>query len=107
MKTYKDGATLLARGLKVLKGYYENKEGGGYEVDKQEFKDRHGMGTGIIALLEIAIDDFSKLYEETKAAEDAAEKDYKQMSDEGNVRVAVFQKDAEWNTRTKVKLEFD
>merc|ERR1719405_251622 len=88
-KQYQAAYKLLQRGLKILKGYYENKEGGGREVDKKEFKDRHGMGMGIIALLEIAVDDFKKLYREAKDAEEVAEKDL------------------EWNTRTKVKLEFD
>jgi hypothetical protein len=106
-KQYQAAYKLLQRGLKILKGYYENKEGGGREVDKKEFKDRHGMGMGIIALLEIAVDDFKKLYREAKDAEEVAERDFEDMQAESQVRVAVFQKDLEWNTRTKVKLEFD
>jgi len=90
-----------------LKGYYRNKDGGGSEVDKKEFKDRHGLGTGIIGILEIAIDDFKKLYSETKESEEAAEKDFKETTSEDQVRTAVFQKDLDWKSRTKVKLEFD
>merc|ERR1719498_1951555 len=65
------------------------------------------MGTGIIGILEIAIDDFKKLYTETKEAEEAAAKDFKESQDESQVRAAVFNKDLEWKSRTKVKLEFD
>merc|ERR1719262_1479758 len=107
MKQYKDAAALLMRATKVLKAYYHNKEGGGAEVDKKEFKERHGMGTGIIGILEIAIDDFNKLHAETKEAEEAAAKDYKEQSEETEVRKAVYEKDLEWKSRSKVKMEFD
>jgi len=107
IKQYKGAVTLLKKACKVLKGYYKNKDGGGSEVDKKEFKDRHGLGTGIIGILEIAIDDFKKLYSETKESEEAAEKDFKETTSEGQIRTAVFQKDLDWKSRTKVKLEFD
>jgi hypothetical protein len=107
MKQFKDAAALLTRATKVLKAYYKNKAGGGSEVDKKEFKQRHGMGTGIIGILEIAIDDFKKLYADTKEAEEAAAKDFKEQQNESQVRSAVFQKDLEWKSRTKVKMEFD
>jgi len=107
MKQYKDAAALVTRASKVLKAYYHNKAGGGSEVDKKEFKDRQGMGSGIIGILEIAIDDFSKLHAETKEAEDAAVKDFKESQDESAIRTAVFQKDLEYKGRTKVKLELD
>jgi hypothetical protein len=107
IKQYKDAAELLESACKTLKTYYRNKEGGGSEVDKQEFKERHGMGTGIIGILEIAIDDFNKLHDDTKEAEDAAEKDYKEMKNSNEVRTAVFEKDLEWKGRLKVKAAFD
>merc|ERR1719235_1948607 len=65
------------------------------------------MGTGIIGLLEIALDDFKKLHADTKETEDAAAKDFAEMQSESGVRQAVFKKDIEWKSRTKVKLEFD
>merc|ERR1719456_1156413 len=107
IKQYKDAAALLMRAAKVLKSYYKNKAGGGAEVDKKEFKERHSQGTGIIGILEIAIDDFNKLHSETKEAEEAAAKDFKEQNEESQVRKAVFEKDLEWKSRTKVKLEFD
>jgi len=106
-KEYQNAAKLLHRACKVLKSYYHNKAGGGSEVNKKEFKQRHGLGTGIIGILEIAIDDFKKLYAETKEAEEAAAKDFKEMAEESAVRLAVFQKDLEWKSRTKVKMEYD
>jgi len=107
IKQYKDAAALLERACKVLKNYYKNKAGGGSEVKKDEFKQRHGLGTGIIGILEIAIDDFKKLHAETKEAEEAAAKDFTETQNESQIRAAVFQKDLEWKSRTKVKLEFD
>lgn len=107
IKEYKSAVALLTRGLKILQGYYNNKAGGGREVNKKEFKDRHGMGSGIIGILEIAIEDFSELYSETKQAEESAARDHKEMTDEGEIRTAVFAKDLEWKEKSKVKLEFD
>jgi len=106
-KEYKKAAALLRRACNVLKGYYKNKAGGGAEVKKKEFKQRHGMGTGIIGILEIAIDDFEKLYSDTKETEEASAKDFKDMQEESGIRKAVFQKDLEYKSRTKVKSEFD
>jgi len=105
IKQYKDGADLLTRAAKVLKAYYHNKS----QTDdvKGAMKQRAGMGTGIIGILEIAIDDFSKLYKDTKEAEEAAERDFKDMQQETEIRTAVFEKDQEWKTRSKVKMEFD
>jgi len=97
----------VERAVKVLKGYYKNKAGGGSEVDKKEFKQRNGMGTGIIGILEIAVEDFKELYTSTKEAEEADAKDFNESQSEGAIRVAVFKKDLEYKTRTKVKLEFD
>mmetsp|Transcript_96825 Transcript_96825/g.153316 ORF Transcript_96825/g.153316 Transcript_96825/m.153316 type:complete len:715 (-) Transcript_96825:54-2198(-) len=107
IKQYKEAGKLLKKACDVLKTYYKNEAIEGHENNRAEFKDRRGLGTGVIGLLEIAIDDFEKLHDETKEAEEAAAKDFKDMSDETAVRQAVFQKDLEWKGRTKVKLEFD
>lgn len=107
MQQYKDGGILLRKGLKALKGYYENKEGGGSEVDKNEFKQRHGLGSGIIAILEIAVDDFDKLYAETKENEEAAAKDFKEIQNESGVRSAVFKRELALESNTKDELERD
>lgn len=116
IKEYGNGAALLRRGCKLLKAYYSNagvgktrqdaEAGVGSDVGKKA-KQREGLGEGIISLLEIAIDDFEKLQSESQEAEDAAAMDFDQMQEESTVRTAVFQKDLEWKSRTKVKLEFD
>jgi len=65
------------------------------------------MGNGIIGILELAVEDFEGLYRDTKQAEEVAAKDFRELENENSVRAAVFKKDLEWKTRTKVKLEFD
>jgi len=106
IKEYGNAGALLRRGCKLLKAYYNNAAGVGSEVGKKA-KQRHGLGEGIISLLEIAIDDFEKLRSETQEAEESAAMDFDQLQEEGTVRTTVFQKDLEWKSRTKVKLEFD
>jgi len=106
INTYKDAAALLVRALKILKAHYHKAKEGGAESDK-EFKERHGLGKGIIGLLEIAIDNFESSHKEALEAEEAAALDFKESSQEDAVRMAVFEKDLENKQRTQVKLEFD
>jgi hypothetical protein len=107
IKQYKEAGKLLKKACDVLRGYYKKEYGNKLMKDNNEAKQRRGLGTGVIGILEIAIDDFAKLYEDTKEAEEVAAKDFKDMQDESEIRKAVFQKDLEWKGRTKVKLEFD
>merc|ERR1719316_306122 len=65
------------------------------------------MGACVVAIIEIAIDDFKKSAKEAQTAEDVAAERFKDLQSETQVRIAVFNKDVEWKTRTKVKLEFD
>jgi hypothetical protein len=107
IKQYSEATKLLKKAIEVLQTYYKNSAIEGHENNTAEFKDRKGLGAGIIGLLEIAADDFQTLHDDTKEAEEAAAKDFKEMADESAVREAVFQKDMEWKGRTKVKLEYD
>lgn len=110
MSRYRNGAGQLRRGCDILKAFYGKKTIEGSDnpkVDTNAFKQRRGLGAGIVGILEVAIDDFDKLYLEAKADEDAAATDFKEAQSRAAVRSAVFQKNLEWKTRTKVKLEFD
>lgn len=107
MKEYNGAVKLVKRASDVLKAYYEQKDGEERGDKKKAAKDRDGLATGVIGILEISIDDFRKLYSETKESEEVAATDYEKQQEEGGVRNAVFQKNLEWKSRTKVKLEFD
>jgi len=111
IEQYKSGAALLKKGCKVLKSYYQNEAKRDHKSyaadDSNELKQRKGLGSGIVALLEIAITDFENQYAEAKVAEDGAAADFKSLQADTRIRNAVFQKDLEWKTRTKVKLEYD
>jgi hypothetical protein len=58
-------------------------------------------------MLEVALDAFKTSRQEAMAAEKAAAHDFQQFQSENNVRTAVFNKDLEYKSRNKVKLEFD
>jgi len=105
MRQYLAAVKMLKRARKVLKEQYDHKaKAVSRKVDKFG---RQGLGSGVIGILEIAIDDYKKLYYDTKDDEDASAKDFKTLRDESAVRAAVFEKDLEWKSRTKVKLELD
>jgi hypothetical protein len=105
IRQFRNAALLLNRAIKVLRTYYQKKSKKGPEG--KGAKQREGMGSGIIAILEIAVDDFEKLHKDSKQAEDLAAKEFQQFQSETETRVAIFKKDLEWKTRTKVKLEYD
>jgi hypothetical protein len=102
MKEYVKAAKMLTKAKGILQTYY--KEAG--EDEHRSFKERRDLGNGVIAILEIAIEDFRQLYAEIRDAEDAAERDYRDMKSESEIRQATFQKDLEWKSKRKVKLEF-
>mmetsp|Transcript_60307 Transcript_60307/g.140462 ORF Transcript_60307/g.140462 Transcript_60307/m.140462 type:complete len:779 (+) Transcript_60307:84-2420(+) len=105
---YKDAQRLLRSALAVLQKIYGKEaspsSGGtdpdsGYKVS--------GMGAGVVGLLEIAVEDFAQMEEETQTAEVTAQRDYKELMDEAEVRTAAFKKDLDYKINEKVKLESD
>lgn len=111
IKDYSDAQALLKRGIDILKKFY-SKEAieadtadtlGSDEVHGE--KNREGLGHGVLAILEIAYQDFSELEEETRLEETKAEQMFKDLSQETSIRNAQFQKDIEYKMREKVKLE--
>jgi len=114
MKTYHNAAKLLRHAMNVLKGYYDKKteplpKGGIRDTSAAADDDqqRKGLGTGIIGILEIAVEDFEQLHDETKDAEELAARDFKDEQEQNMIRKAVFEKDVEFKGRMKTKLESD
>jgi len=106
VKEYKDAANLTKRGLKVLRAYYR-KEQGGSSADTNAMKQRYAMGNGVVSILEVAVEDFESLYATAKADAEAAATDYKEMQQASAVRSAVFKKDLELKSATKIEQESD
>jgi chromosome segregation ATPase len=100
IQQYKDAQSMITTAMEVLKKFYSaapDLPGG--ETAKE------GLGAGIIGILEIAVQDFADLQEETEQSEATAAEQYKQLMQESEVKVAVFKKDLEYKSRNKVKIE--
>lgn len=112
---YKDAQALLKTAVAVLKKFYDQTGGGvpaGTEASvdgskEGEHKSKAGLGGGVIGLLEIALQDFADLEEETTQSEATGAQQYKELMNESEVRAAVLAKDVEHRTRRKVRLESD
>merc|ERR1719453_1441959 len=91
-KDFKDSAEATEQAIVVLKEYYE---GSLLQVSSQsigaqpQFGGAHSEGGHtIISILEMAAEDFTKTYTEIEAEEQAAAKDYAQLSQENRVSKA-------------------
>jgi len=110
---YGDAQQLLKHALDVLNEFYSKEARdadtahteGSVEVHGE--KNREGLGAGIVSILEIAVEDFAELESSTRLEEKKAEKMFKDLMLETRIRTAQFEKDVEYKTREKVKLEGD
>lgn len=110
LKEYKDAQVLLGHALKVLKQVYNAQAhddtastDGSAAITGEN--NREGLGGGVVALLELAQADFAELEKDAAAEEKKSAEMYKQMTNEIQIRIAVFSKDVEYKTRAKIKLE--
>jgi len=104
VKMYADAVSLLERARNVLKSHYKSSDD---DPEDKGRKFRQGTSTGVVGLLEIAIDDFKASHKEAMDAEDFAEHDFQRLQSDNSIRMAVFEKDLEYKSRAKVKAEFD
>lgn len=110
IKQYQDGQMLLTHAITTLKEYY-NKEASDHTASQEGSaegtgeRNREGLGGGVVAILEIANEDFADLEKNAQLEETKSKEMYKELSQELEIRTAVFEKDLEYKTRTKVKLE--
>lgn len=112
IKDYSGAQALLKHAIQLLKKFYSKEafnENADVEGSKEVHgeKNREGLGHGIVAILEIAMQDFTELEEETTLEEAKAEQMFKDLTLETQVRIAQFKKDVEYKTREKVKFEGD
>lgn len=110
IKEYQDAQILLTHAITTLKEYY-NKEAANDNASTEGSaavtgeRNREGLGGGVVAILEIAQEDFADLEKNAQLEETKSGEMYKELSQELEIRTATFEKDLEYKTRTKVKLE--
>lgn len=110
IKEYQDAQILLTHAITTLKEVYNNEAAndnasteGSAAVTGE--RNREGLGGGVVAILEIAQEDFADLEKNAQLEETKSGEMYKELSQELEIRTATFEKDLEYKTRTKVKLE--
>jgi|EP00927_Polykrikos_kofoidii_P049333 tetratricopeptide (TPR) repeat protein len=106
LKQYQDAQSQIKSAIDALQNFYvkwrseAKTTGGGYVPD-------YGAGSGVVGILEIALQDFVDLEEEVTVAETKADTDFKNLMTEFEVKEAVFNKDVEYKNRRKTKLAGD
>jgi hypothetical protein len=117
-KEYGDAQSLVQNAMTVLQEFYAERQQGQSLVQtddslnappsapdtfsgEYESKD----ASGVLGILEISMSDFARLETETKTAEAAAQQEYQKLQHESAVRKATLNKDLEYKTVEKQKLE--
>jgi len=91
-KDFRDAAEATERAIVVLKEYYE---GAGASLLQSDNKAAaKGDGAGIIAILELACEDFTKTYTELDAGEDKSQKDYEALQQQNRISRATKTQEA-------------
>merc|ERR1719456_1205581 len=115
-KEYADAQSLVQNAMTVLQEFYaERQQGkslvqlddsappGAPETFSGEYESKDA--SGVLGILEISMSDFARLETETKTAEAAAQQEYQKLQHESAVRKATLNKDLEYKTVEKQKLE--
>jgi len=109
---YKDAKSLLNTAITVIQKYYDT-VGDSVSMNlaavdpTQDYKAKTGLKSGVVGILQIALQDYEDLLSEAQKDEEKAAADFKEMKNEAAVRAAVFAKDLQYRNRAKVKLEAD
>jgi len=113
IKDYNGAQTLLKQAVTLLDKFYSQEaveSGSASSEGTSEThgeRNREGLGHGIVAILEIALQDFTELEEETRLEETKSQQMFKELTLETRIRTIQFKKDIEYKTRSKVKMEGD
>jgi hypothetical protein len=123
---YKDSIKLINAAIKVLEKFYLKEDGkseslvqsgGGKGKGKQDPDSDEsgkgdekpytpsGMGSGVIGILEVAEQDYTDLAQAAELSETEAANEFKEFMNQNEVRLATFEKDLEYKSRSKVRLE--
>ena len=116
-KEYADAQSLVQNAMTVLQEFYAERAQGKALVQLDEsappvnapdtFSGEYESkdASGVLGILEISMSDFARLETETKTAEAAAQQEYQKLQHESAVRKATLNKDLEYKTVEKQKLE--
>lgn len=111
IQQYKDGEKLIKTAIEVLQKFYHSEAAkapeAGIEKEEEAYEAKSGLGNGVIGILEVALSDFADLHSELGISEAESAKEFKELSQESDIKAATFAKDLEYKTRNKVKLEGD
>lgn len=100
---YEEDQRVLKEAMSVLQEVYDEAPVKG---DKHGYKAK-AQGSGVVSLLQVSMDNFAELEEETRTAEKKASADFQEMESATQIRLATFQKDVEYKSQTFTKLESD
>lgn len=100
---YEEDQRVLKEAMSVLQEVYDEAPVKG---DKHGYKAK-AQGSGVVSLLQVSMDNFAELEEETRKAEKKAYADFQEMESATQIRLATFQKDVEYKSQTFTKLESD
>jgi chromosome segregation ATPase len=116
---YKDAQRIIKAAIDVLHKFYDEEDTDkvkgkdapagevGYKGKTDEGYKASGTGSGVIGILEVAMQDYADLQQQAELSETEATNDYKEFANENEVRQAVIEKDLEYKTRKKVQLDGD
>jgi len=106
----KEAQKAVAQALQVLKDFYEKagdatalmqQQPEAPEIFDKPYKGMQGASGGVVGMLEVIMSDFERLEADTKAAEEAAQKEYDEFMTDSTVDKAQKTQDIEHKTKKK------
>ena len=109
---FEQGLEGVQMALQVLRDYYAQKDDGASLLQGDDLgaamslaQKSSGAAGGIIGMLEVAESDFSKMLAEGSAAEDQAQKEYDQVTEDNKVTTAAKQTEVKYKGKDKKETE--
>eukprot|EP00439_Symbiodinium_sp_Y106_P051683 s877_g6.t2 len=98
---YEEDQRVLREAILVLQRVYGDTS---VKADKSGYKAK-ATGSGVVGLLQVSLENFADLAEETAKGEKEAKADFQELKTTTEVRLATFVKDTEYKKQTITKLE--
>merc|ERR1719482_1214648 len=109
---FEQGLEGVQMALQVLRDYYAQKDDGAALLQGDDLgaamslaQKSSGAAGGIIGMLEVAESDFSKMLAEGSAAEDQAQKEYDQVTEDNRVTTAAKQTEVKYKKKDQKETE--
>lgn len=98
---YEEDQRVLREAILVLQRVYGDTA---VKADKSGYKAK-ATGSGVVGLLQVSLENFADLAEETSKGEKEAKADFQELKTTTEVRLATFLKDTEYKKQSITKLE--